>query len=116
MQFKVKSTYLLVLEPRPNVSKFFVNTHALRLLILAIPHIADEHRQPSHPRERHRQSRLSHCLSLSLPPLLVKNLPGIALLRYHRCLAPRCFSILIADTEGARKKAEKKLARFSHLY
>lgn len=95
-------TYPLVLEARANVRKLLVNTPALLLLILTIAHIANEHRQPSHPRERHRRSQKSPLTAPSLrrrnrtpwsSPCLLPPLPGAPLL-------------LHIGTRRARKKLE----------
>lgn len=44
---------LLVLEARADVAELLVDAEALLLLVVAVAHVADEDRQPPHPRERH---------------------------------------------------------------
>jgi hypothetical protein len=48
-----RTPYLLTFELRPDVGELLVDARPLRLLVLAIPHIADERGQPSHSRDRH---------------------------------------------------------------
>jgi hypothetical protein len=44
---------LLVFEARADVAELLVDAEALLLLVVAVADVADEDRQPSHPRERH---------------------------------------------------------------
>lgn len=44
---------LVVLEARADVAELLVDAEALLLLVVAVAHVADEDRQPAHPRERH---------------------------------------------------------------
>ena len=44
---------LLIFEPRADVAQLLVDTEALLLLVVAVAYVADEDREPPHPRERH---------------------------------------------------------------
>ena len=47
------AAYLVVLEARADVAELLVDAEALLLLVVAVAYVADEDRQPPHPRERH---------------------------------------------------------------
>lgn len=49
----IRRQSLLVLEARADVAELLVDAEALLLLVVAVAHVADEDRQPPHPRERH---------------------------------------------------------------
>lgn len=50
------SQSLLVLESGPDVAELLVHPDALLLLVLAIPHVADEDGESPHPGKRHLPS------------------------------------------------------------
>lgn len=49
-------TCLFILKASTNIAELFIDTEALLLFVLAIPHVTNEHRQSSHPRKRHLQT------------------------------------------------------------
>ena len=47
---------LLVLEACTDIPELLIDAEALLLFVLAIAYVADEHREASHPWQRHRRS------------------------------------------------------------
>lgn len=56
METKNGNPNLLVLEARTDISELLIDAEALLLFVLAIAYVADEHREASHPWQRHRRS------------------------------------------------------------
>ena len=64
--------YLFIFEASTDIAELFIDAEAFLFFVLAIADVADEHRQPSHARQRHLQAVRSQLRSRSNSKRLVR--------------------------------------------